>query len=511
MALRPFITAGVAFAAAGAVAATVAIAPPMSPGEVKVAQQTEVDLNANLTDLINTYFREFPGNPDNAGTIHAAGVIQQLLQNANVNDPRGTAVIDSYFEEGLSDVVRLLLTRDNVDPISRDQINLFFNEGLSEVARYRLLMYQADATLRSQINTFFGDSVNADGSENIAQVGFQGLFYDALAGTGLSVDQRRLLDTFFNAPTIYNSQAVQVLDADGNPIPIKDAQGNPIPGQFVLAGNPDPARRGSFGVIYNTIRNTGLSPDQQATLDQFWDGGVQEVVRQRLLSSTGDQGQKDTINQYFDGGIDEVIRVRLVDGAADQRSKDLWNEFFDNGVTGVVRYILTGPVPEVESPPVPPTTPPVVTTLVADVDESTAADTQLAAAVEESQEPAEQVAPQARKVEAAPVAAPAAPATAPVESTSAVKQEAVSEVEEEDAEVKDGNKVEPVIIIPGGGGSSDGVRGGGAWGVFKPAFAAVDSMIKGSKPSAGGGATTGGTTDGGTTDGADNDGGDGGE
>ncbi|MFC7676696.1 hypothetical protein ACFQWH_26685 [Mycolicibacterium sp. GCM10028919] len=533
MALRPFITAGVAFAAAGAVAATVAIAPPMSPGEVKVAQKTEVDLNANLTDLINTYFREFPGNPDNAGTIHAAGVIQQLLQNANVNDPRGTAVIDSYFEEGLSDVVRLLLTRDNVDEVSRDQINLFFNEGLSEVARYRLLMYQADPTLQRQINTFFGDSVNADGSENIAQVGFQGLFYDALVGTGLSADQRRLLDTFFNAPTALNSQAVPVFqpklgpdgkplfDADGNPVyvqavkdgvPVVDANGNPVYVITGYVGNPNPARRGSFGVIYNTIRNTGLSPDQQATLDQFWDGGTTEVVRQRLLSSTGDQGQRDTINQYFDGGIDEVIRVRLVDGAADERSKDLWNEFFDNGVTGVVRYLLTGPVPEVESPPVPPTTPPVVTTLVAGVAESTTADTQLAAAVEENQEPAEQVAPQARKVEAAPVAAPApAPATAPVESTSAVKQEAVSEVEEEDAEVKDGNKVEPVIIIPGGGGSSDGVRGGGAWGVFKPAFAAVDSMIKGSKPSAGGGATTGGTTDGGTTDGADNDGGGGGE
>lgn len=507
MALRPFVTAGVAFAAAGAVAATVAIAPPMSPGEVKVAQQTQVDLNANLTDLINTYFREFPGDPDNAGTIHASGVIQQLLQNANVNDPRGTAVIDSYFEAGLSDVVRLLLTRDNVDPISRDQINLFFNEGLSEVARYRLLMYQADPTLRAQINTFFGDSVNADGSENIAQVGFQGLFYDALVGTGLSVDQRRLLDTFFNAPTIYNSQAVQLLDEDGNPIPVKDAQGNPIPGQFVLVGNPNPARRGSFGVIYNAIRNTGLSPDQTETLDQFWDGGVQEVVRQRLLASTGDEGQRDTINQYFDGGIDEVIRARLVDGAADERSKDLWNEFFDNGVTGVVRYLLTGPVPEVESPPVPPTTPPPVNTLVANVEESTTADTQLTATVEETQQPADEpVAPEARKVEAAP----AAPATAPVESTSAVKQEAVSE-EETDAEVKDGNKVEPVIIIPGGGGSSDGVRGGGAWGVFKPAFAAVDSFIKGGKTPAGGGTTTGGTTDGGATDGADNDGGGDGE
>ncbi|WP_237569527.1 hypothetical protein [Mycolicibacterium lacusdiani] len=533
MALRPFITAGVAFAAAGAVAATVAIAPPMSPGEVKVAQKTQVDLNANLTDLINTYFGEFPGDPDNAGTIHAFGVLQQLLQNANVNDPRGTEVIDSYFEAGLSDVVRLLLTRDypNQNDPTPFQINTFFNEGLSEVARYRLLAYQADPTLRAQINTFFGDSLNADGSENIAQNGFQGLFYDALVGTGLSVDQRRLLDTFFNAPTIYNSQAVPVfqpildedgepvLDEDGNPTYVQavDAEGDPIFDEngdpvYVISGylgNPNPARRGSFGVIYNTIRNTGLSPDQQATLDQFWDGGATEVVKQRLLASTGDPTQKLDIETFFDGGISENFRWRLVAGAGDQRSKDLWNEFFDNGVTGVVRYLLTGPVPEVESPPVPVEVPETEALKVAATDSDV--ETLQAADVSGAEEStADSSAPAPTALRAAPVQAAAepAPATAPVESTSSVKQEAVAE-EEEDTEVKDGNKVEPVIIVPGGGGSSDGVRGGGAWGVFKPAFKAIDSMIKGGKTPAG--STSGGTTDGGATDGADNDGGGDGE
>lgn len=99
MALRPFVTAGVAFAAAGAVAATVAIAPPMSPGEVRVAQKTEekLALTADTRDLINTFFGQFPGDPDNSGTTGVAGVVQQLLQNANVNDPQALEVIDGLF------------------------------------------------------------------------------------------------------------------------------------------------------------------------------------------------------------------------------------------------------------------------------------------------------------------------------------------------------------------------------------------------------------------------------
>ena len=82
MALRPFVTAGVAFAAAGAVAATVAIAPPMSPGEVRVAQKTEekLALTADTRDLINTFFGQFPGDPDNSGTTGVAGVVQHCCR-----------------------------------------------------------------------------------------------------------------------------------------------------------------------------------------------------------------------------------------------------------------------------------------------------------------------------------------------------------------------------------------------------------------------------------------------
>ena len=73
MAVRTFVTSGVAFVAAGAVAATVALAPPMSPRDIQVAKSTEVSLNALVTDpvlveLINDYF--------NSG---AAAVVQQLL------------------------------------------------------------------------------------------------------------------------------------------------------------------------------------------------------------------------------------------------------------------------------------------------------------------------------------------------------------------------------------------------------------------------------------------------
>jgi hypothetical protein len=101
----------------------------------------------------------------------------------------------------------------------------------------------------------------------------------------------------------------------------------------------------------------------------------------------------------------------------------------------------------------------------------------------------------------------AAPATAPAESTSSVKEEAAGE-EAEDTGVKDGNKVEPEIIIPGGGGAKNG---SGSWGIFGDVAQAVVKHITGGTkaPAAGSGGTTGGTTDGGTTDGADNDGGDG--
>jgi hypothetical protein len=515
MALRPFITAGVAFAAAGAVAATVAIAPPMSPGEVKVAQNTDAKLSADARDLINTFFGEFPGDGDNSGTTGVAGVVQQILQNTNVNDPAALQVIDGLFEDGLSEVVRIFLTRYGADPITNTQINLFFNEGLSELIRYRLLAFNGDPQQRYFINTLFGQSVNDDGGANISQNGFSGLAYNFIVGTGLNLDQRRIIDTFFNAATPYNSQAVVALDEEGEPIPVEDEEGNPIPGQFVLVGNSNPARRGSFGVLYNTIVGTGLSPDQKATLDQLYDGGFSEIARVRLVASTADPTQKQTINDFFSGGISAVAQRRLVDGAPDQRSKDLWNELFNNGFSGVVRYLLVGPVPEEEGAPIspPPVTPPVATTtLVADVEEEEEAPEEapapaLTARKAAAPVQAEAPAPAAEAVSAPAPAPAAAPATAPAESTSSVKEEAAGE-EAEDTGVKDGNKVEPEIIIPGGGGSKNG---SGSWGIFGDVAQAVVKHITGGTKAPAGGGTTGGTTDGGTTDGADNDGGGDGE
>ena len=509
MALRPFITAGVAFAAAGAVAATVAIAPPMSPGEVKVAQNTDAKLSADTRDLINTFFGEFPGDGDNSGTTGVAGVVQQILQNTNVNDPAALQVIDGLFESGLSEVVRIFLTRYGADPVTNTQIDLFFNEGLSELIRYRLLAFNGDPQQRYFINTLFGQSVNDDGGANISQNGFSGLAYNFIVGTGLNLDQRRIIDTFFNAATPYNSQAVPVMvpnPATPDPddlIQDVDDEGNPI-----FVGNSNPARRGSFGVIYNTIVGTGLSPDQKETLDQLYDGGVSLIVKERLLDSTADPTQRLDIESLFEGGISENFRWRLIAGAnGDQRSINLTNEFFDNGISGVIRYLLVGPVPEEEGAPISP--PPVTTTLVADVEETST-----------PEDAADVPAPAltARKAAAAPVQAEApapaaeavsAPATAPAESTSSVKEEAAGE-EAEDTGVKDGNKVEPEIIIPGGGGSKNG---SGSWGIFGDVAQAVVKHITGGTkaPAAGGGGTTGGTTDGGTTDGADNDGGGDGE
>jgi hypothetical protein len=515
MALRPFVTAGVAFAAAGAVAATVAIAPPMSPGEVQVAQNTDAKLSADARDLINTFFGEFPGDPDNSGTTGVAGVVQQILQNTNVNDPAALQVIDGLFEDGLSEVVRIFLTRYGADPITNTQIDLFFNEGLSELIRYRLLAFNGDPQQRYFINTLFGQSINDDGGANISQNGFSGLAYNFIVGTGLSVEQRRIIDTFFNAATPYNSQAVPVMvpnEATPDPddvIQDVDEQGNPI-----FVGNSNPARRGAFGVIYNTIVGTGLSVDQRETLDQLYDGGVSLIVKERLLDSTTDPTQERDINALFDGGISENFRWRLIAGAnGDQRSIDLTNEFFDNGISGVIRYLLVGPVPEEEGAPVsPPPAPPATTatTLVADVEETSTLEetSEVQAPAPTARKAAAPAATEAAAPAADPVSAPApapAAAPAPAESTSSVKKEAAAE-EAEGTGVKDGNKVEPEIIIPGGGG---GKNGSGSWGIFGDvAQAVVKHITGGTKAPAAGGGTTGGTTDG-AADGADNDGGDG--
>ena len=507
MAIRPFITAGVAFAAAGAVAATVAIAPPMSPGDVKVAKDTDVALNALVTDpalvpLINAYFNE---PPDGIRT-GATGVIQQLLLAASQNDLIGQALINTYFLGGATSIAQVFLTAFNPDPAAREQINTFFDGGLSEVARLRLLWATNDPTQRALINRYFGEFVNDNGGDNIAQNGAQGLAWKFLADRGLDPQQRAVLDTFWNAPTQYNSQAVPltravlkrvvvdgkvsyepVLDEDGVPVrtvyePVRDANGNPTydaNGNLILStdligfvGNSNPARRGSFGVLYNTIKGTGLSPDQQVALDEYWDGGATEVIRNRLVNAAGDPVQKALVETYFDGGVDEVIRAGLL-AFGDTNSRNLINEFFDNGITGVIRYLLVEP-PAPEPPA--PTAKTAALTAAAEAEDETLdaktpedATTDTDAATLAGKTPAE----------AAPApAAEAAPAPA-AKSTTKVKVEESEEgaAEGEATNVKTGNKVEPVIILPGGA-NSGGARGGGAWG-WKGVADRVNGFVKG--------------------------------
>lgn len=505
MALRPFLMASVAFAAAGAVAATVAIAPPMSPGDVQVVKSTEVTLNADLRDLINTYFREFPGDPDNPGTIHAFGVLQQLLQNATVNDSRATEVIDSYFEEGLSDVIRLLLTRDNPSPESVALIDAYFNDGLADAVRVQLGLF-ATPEQREWIDTYFGDPdhVNDDGSTNVSQNGASGVVWKALADLGLSPGFREYLDTFFNAQTEFNrhaapgevpvlrttasGQIVPALDDEGNPLmsdkqPALDGDGNPTfdaNGNQIftnldnpLVGNSNPARRGTWGVIYNVVDDAVDDGPAQDVLDAFWDGGISEVVKVVLIALSPDPFADKLIADYFDDGIDKVVQTLLTEGTPQDSSyHQLVDEYFDNGVTGVVRYLLTGPVPEEEGPPVPP-----ATTMLR-VDSAAEEGASLEVNTPQDKDAAGEVTTLDKKV-----AAPVAPVVAPVlEAATQVKDEQPEE--DEVTNVKTGNKVEPIIIVPGGATRS---RGGGAWG-WDGLADRVNGFVKGAQDATGGGA-----------------------
>ena len=64
MPIRHILTAGVAFATAGMIAAVPAIAPPLQPRDVQVVKATEAQIKLaaqlNLADLINVFFGVTP-------------------------------------------------------------------------------------------------------------------------------------------------------------------------------------------------------------------------------------------------------------------------------------------------------------------------------------------------------------------------------------------------------------------------------------------------------------------
>jgi hypothetical protein len=477
MAVRRYLTAGVAFAAAGAIVAIPAIAPPLAPRDVAVVNGARLQLSADITDLINTFFNESPGNADAAGTVGFPGVIHQLLLNANDGDTRAQDVLNAFFGSGASEVVRLLLTRDNTDQATIDQINAFFNGGVSDLVRLRLWLY-ASPEQRSYIDKFFNTALDDAGDPNFPQFGASGVFYKWLTGTGLSTDQQNSLDIFFN---------------HGTPLMIpnpNDPTGPLIPGpldengEVVFVGSSNPALFGFSGLAYKGLKTSGLSSDQAQFVDDLFNGGFSEVVRHRLVQSTSDTTQQDTINQFFGGGVSEVVRARLLAGAgSDQRSMDLTNEFFDNGITGVIRYLLVGPVP----------TP--VSTLAP---ENTLLRASSIAPADDPVDTTVDTTPAAKKsdpVVAAPAAA-VAPVVAAADPAPAVVKTGEKSGGAEDVTdaVKDGNKVEvdPIIIPVGGKGAAK--PGEGGFGIFGEVAGAIGRFITGTPAPA---TTTGGTETGG--------------
>jgi hypothetical protein len=75
------------------------------------------------------------------------------------------------------------------------------------------------------------------------------------------------------------------------------------------------------------------------------------------------------------------------------------------------------------------------------------------------------------------------------------------EPEEEATDVKTGNKVEPVIILPGGATQS-GKRGGGAWG-WNGLADRVNGFVKGVQKATGGGAPAAANAGGGSGEGGE--------
>ena len=261
----------------------------------------------------------------------------------------------------------------------------------------------------------------------------------------------------------------------------------PFINAFFDQNQSNPALKGIPGVIYLRLKAAGLSDDQEAVLDDFFEGGATQVVWHQLLARTSDPQQIETINDFFtggatqvvrtqllsrtsdpnqladiaaffpdaytgyEGGISENVRIRLLAATADPAQQDLINGFFDEGISEVVRYLLVGPAPDGFSAF------------------------------------SARMAPEALPA-AAPVEEPAPSAPAPaVEAVDAQEPEVTADPNDDVATtIKGGNKFEVAPVIPFGAGK--GGKGSGSWGVFGQVADSVAKTLAGAvKPAAGSG------------------------
>jgi hypothetical protein len=325
MAVRTFVTSGVAFVAAGAVAATVALAPPMSPRDIQVAKSTEVSLNALVTDpalqqLINTYF--------NSG---AAAVVQQLL--IAVVGPDGTAsdVINDFFDGGTTQLAYRILGGDfDGDPSTTPFLSTFFNinNPLEADTENPGLFGASGVTLQALRNAAAAGLIPAP------VIGLLNAFFEGGTSTvaqalllAVAPGQAQLINDFFSGGV---SKVVQTgLDnaTSGRPQQLINDffdGGTPQVGYDLLGGDlgtPDPAAPPTAPADLPTstpylsaffgINNNVLDPDDTGAGGL---SGVSGVVLQRLLDATqGDATAQSLLRGFFGIGISEVIRQILTE------------------------------------------------------------------------------------------------------------------------------------------------------------------------------------------------------
>jgi hypothetical protein len=447
MALRAYLKAGAAFATAGVVAAVPAIAPPLSPHDVKVARDTEVALTANdYVSIVNTFFGKYPGSKDAPGLWGISGVAHQYAKEIAGPVQANQDLVDGFFASGVSEVVRQYMIASTPDPVQQDTINGFFARGITDTAWRHVIASTTDPTLVPFINAFFNINNPLAGADeggvsgNPSRFGISGVVYTRLLAAYLAGD----------------------LTTE----------------QFAVIN--DLFEGGMTQVVWNQLLARTSDLQQRETINDFFEGGATQVVRTQLLSRTTDPNQIADIKAFMGDpanpdapyGLSENVRIRLLAATTDPVQKDLINGFFDEGISEVVRYLLVGPAP------VPPE--PLVQTSFTTL---SAPATEEAASPEAEAPKVETLAAKASVPAATPAAA--APAAAPAEAPKFTAKVRDTSVEDEAAaaDLTNGNKAEPVIIVGAPGAKS----GSGSWGIFGQVADAVSQAISGAgaAPSAG--------------------------
>lgn len=490
MAIRSLLTAGAAFAAAGAITVTTVIAPPLAPRDIEVVQKTEAQVRLaaqlELADLINVFFGVtpqgayptepptegdilLPGVTDAAGTAGAFGVLYQLLMQQQGAYQPGRDGLETYWNGGLTAYIQKLLVDNNADPNAVAGINGFFEGGLAQLAYQYLASGTTNPEVLTYLASYFGQG---DFGGSPATSGLTGVIYLRLLAGFQDPQQQAFLNNFFQggaSQVVYNQLGGDLGGEEpGTTTPylsaffgINNAYADPD-------GTGSPALSGASGVVYTRLKQAGdagdLTPEQMSVIDPFFNGGTTEVVRTQLLARTTDPHQINLIN-----------------------------EFFDNGVSGVVRYLLVGP-----EPVAPPEEEEEETTLFAarsagpavddekvedETPEPTVATVAAATTEAEKKEPAVEAKPVAAAAPSAP-ATESAPAAEPESTkptfTAKIREQSVKEEKEAEATTT-GNKAEPEILVGTGGPKP----GSGSWGILGDIAKGVhDAIANAGKPAA---------------------------